>query len=79
LQGVICTAYSDHSWSEVSETIGQLDQLLILKKPFDSIEVVQLVHALTEKWRLLQERSWLVGAHSDVKQSACRLLSREEI
>jgi PAS domain S-box-containing protein len=29
--------------------------LLILKKPFDTIEVLQLANALTEKWQLLQE------------------------
>ncbi len=28
------------------------DQLLILKKPFDSIEVLQCAHTLTEKWTL---------------------------
>ncbi len=55
LQVVICSAYSDYSWSELSDVLGQPDRLLILKKPFDTIEVVQLAHALTEKWRLLQE------------------------
>jgi len=29
--------------------------LLILKKPFDSVEAFQLAHALTEKWRLHQQ------------------------
>ena len=31
---------------------GHSDQLLILKKPFDTIEVLQLALALTEKWNL---------------------------
>ncbi len=34
--------------------VGQSDRLVILKKPFDNIEVLQLVNALTEKWRLAQ-------------------------
>jgi len=55
LQIVICTAYSDYSWDELGDVLGQPDRLLILKKPFDTIEVVQLAHALTDKWRLLQE------------------------
>jgi PAS domain S-box-containing protein len=55
LQVVICTAYSDYSLNEISEILGHPDRLLILKKPFDTIEVVQLAHALTQKWRLLQE------------------------
>jgi len=54
LQIVICTAYSDYSWNELTDVLAQPDRLLILKKPFDSIEVVQLAHALTDKWRLLQ-------------------------
>jgi PAS domain S-box-containing protein len=50
LQIVICTAYSDYSWSEIRRRLGQSDNLLILKKPFDNIEVIQLAHALTKKW-----------------------------
>ena len=55
LQVVICTAYSDYSWSGMIERLGRTDQLLILKKPFDLIEVVQCAHALCGKWSLLQE------------------------
>jgi signal transduction histidine kinase len=32
--------------------LGQHDGLLILKKPFDAVEALQLAHALTEKWWL---------------------------
>src|ERR1017187_4427014 len=39
LQVVICTAYSDYSWDKMLEKIGSTDRLVILKKPFDSIEV----------------------------------------
>jgi two-component system, cell cycle sensor histidine kinase and response regulator CckA len=55
LQIVICTAYSDYSWGEMFEKIGNRDGLLILKKPFDAVEALQLAHALTEKWGLFQE------------------------
>ncbi|MDB6112687.1 MAG: Hybrid sensor histidine kinase/response regulator [Pedosphaera sp.] len=54
LQVVICTAYSDYSWSGMVGKLGNSDRLLILKKPFDAVEVIQLANALTEKWRLLQ-------------------------
>jgi two-component system, NtrC family, sensor kinase len=54
LQVVICTAFSDYSWDEMIAKVGQSDRLVILKKPFDNIEVLQLVSALTEKWRLGQ-------------------------
>jgi two-component system NtrC family sensor kinase len=56
LQIVICSAYSDHSWSEMCERLGDRDALLILKKPFDTIEIVQLAHALTAKWGLEAEQ-----------------------
>jgi signal transduction histidine kinase len=55
LQVVVCTAYSDYSWSEMVKKLGQSDRLLILKKPFDNIEVLQLACALTEKWRLYRQ------------------------
>ena len=54
IQIVICTAYSDYSWEEMLEVIPKPEQLLILKKPFDAIEVLQLAQALTDKWSLLQ-------------------------
>ena len=54
LEIVICTAYSDHPWGDVSRRIGNTDKLLILMKPFNSIEVVQLAHSLTRKWNLMR-------------------------
>jgi two-component system, NtrC family, sensor kinase len=57
LQGVICTAYSDYSWEEIVQKIGISANMVILKKPFDNIEVLQLAHALAEKWRLNYEVS----------------------
>ncbi|MBA4388492.1 MAG: hypothetical protein C0404_10960, partial [Verrucomicrobia bacterium] len=55
VQVVICTAYSDYSWNEMFKKIGNCDRLVILKKPFDVVEVLQLTYALTEKWRLHQQ------------------------
>ena len=55
LQIVICTAHSDYSWNQMTQRLGCADGLLILKKPFDSIEVRQLAHALTHKWVLARQ------------------------
>ena len=55
LQIVLCTAYSDYSWKEMCARIGATDQMVILKKPFDAIEVLQLASALAKKWSLLQQ------------------------
>src|SRR5436305_1864694 len=54
LQIVICTAYSDYSWDEIAKSIGNSDQMLVLKKPFDNVEVLQMAHALSNKWQLTQ-------------------------
>jgi predicted signal transduction protein with EAL and GGDEF domain len=52
LQVAICSAYSDYSWDEIKKDIGITDNLLILKKPFDAVEVIQMATALSEKWTL---------------------------
>ena len=52
LQVVICTAYSDYSWEDMLKKLGYSDRLIILKKPFDNIEVLQLAISMTEKWWL---------------------------
>lgn len=55
IQIVICTAYSDYSWERMVEKLGEHENLLVLKKPFDSLAVRQLSSALTTKWRLQHE------------------------
>ena len=55
LQTVICTAYSDYPWEGMVRRLRHSDRLLILKKPFDNIEALQLATALTEKWNLLKQ------------------------
>ncbi|MBN2473675.1 MAG: PAS domain S-box protein [Pirellulales bacterium] len=47
---VICTAFSDHRWEEIVQQLGRASHFLILKKPFDNIEVRQLACSLTDKW-----------------------------
>jgi len=47
LQIVVCTAFSDFSWDQIHEGLEHSDRYLILKKPFDNIEVQQLALALT--------------------------------
>jgi two-component system NtrC family sensor kinase len=66
LQIVICTAFSDHSWPEIIAKLAPADGLLILRKPFDSIEIRQMVHALSAKWMLNRELS---GRLSDLEHA----------
>ena len=52
---VLCTAYSDYSWSEMISKLGHSDNLVILRKPFESVEVLQLAQAFTRKWLLARQ------------------------
>lgn len=52
MEMVICTAYSDYSWEKILKRVGQTDQLMFLRKPFDLISVKQMALALTKKWNL---------------------------
>ncbi|HSH92442.1 MAG TPA: ATP-binding protein [Ramlibacter sp.] len=52
LQVVICTAYTDHPWEEVLARLDVRDRLLVVKKPFDMIEVSQLAETFCAKWQL---------------------------
>ncbi len=55
LQVVICTAYSDYGWDSITQRLGASDNLVILKKPFDHVEALQLAYALTNKWNLARQ------------------------
>ncbi len=55
LQVVVCTAFSDYSWEEMVSRLHNRDRLLVLKKPFASIEALQLACALTAKWALTRQ------------------------
>ncbi|MFP0193694.1 ATP-binding protein [Pseudomonas sp. PHC1] len=57
LQVVVCTAYSDYSWDELLDRLHAHDRLLILKKPFDNIEVQQMANTLLTKWQMTERAS----------------------
>jgi diguanylate cyclase (GGDEF)-like protein len=51
IQVVICSAYSDYQWADVLARLGNEDRLLVVKKPFDAVEIQQCANALTRKWQ----------------------------
>jgi diguanylate cyclase len=51
LQIAICSAQSDYDWMDVIARLGHADKLLIIKKPFEIIEIIQCASALTRKWQ----------------------------
>lgn len=57
LQVVVCTAYSDYSWDELLDRLQAHDRVLILKKPFDNVEVQQMANTLLAKWDMTERAS----------------------
>ncbi|QWE21448.1 PAS domain-containing protein [Polynucleobacter sp. AP-Kolm-20A-A1] len=66
LQIVLCTAYSDYSWDEIRAQLSRRDRFLILKKPFDNIEVQQMVETLINR----QESEELLLENKNLLQTA---------
>ena len=91
LQVVICSAYSDNRFQEICQKLGQSDSLLILKKPFEAVEVYQIAVAMTEKWilsrkarlrqkdleKLVQERT-LELERASLQDSLTRIANRSK-
>lgn len=69
LQIVLCTAYSDYSWDEIRAQLSRRDRFLILKKPFDNIEVQQMVETLINR----QESELLLIENKNLLQTAQKI------
>jgi two-component system, cell cycle sensor histidine kinase and response regulator CckA len=79
IQAVVCTAYSDYSWDDMTNRFGQSDNLLILKKPFETVEVLQMAQALTNKWILgRQAKLRMDDLDRMVRQRTAELHASEE-
>ena len=58
IQVIICSAYSEYSWEDILAQLGESENFIILKKPFEVIEINQLVTALTKKWYLRKQLNY---------------------
>src|SRR6202035_2915925 len=79
LQIVMCTAYSDYSWMDVLDRLEAPDRLLILKKPFDPVEVFQFANALTTKWKLSEQAAFKMNTLEQAVEERTRELSNANI
>ncbi len=79
LQIVLCTAYSDYSWPEVLTRLDVRDRLLILKKPFDAVEVYQFANALTTKWQMTEQAAFKMSSLEEAVEERTRELSNANI
>jgi diguanylate cyclase (GGDEF)-like protein len=51
VQVVICSAYTDYDWLDLLARLGHSDKLIVVKKPFEPIEILQCASALSQKWQ----------------------------
>jgi diguanylate cyclase (GGDEF)-like protein len=51
IQVVVCSAYTDYDWLELLARLGRSDKLIVIKKPFEPIEILQSASALSRKWQ----------------------------
>jgi PAS domain S-box-containing protein len=79
LQIIICTGFTDFSWHEIIRRYGHTDRLLMLKKPFDVMELRQLAYALAVKWNLVNHLQTLVTDRTVTLQTTNLFLQREII
>lgn len=79
LQVALCTAYSDYSWEALSQRLDLGDRLLILKKPFDNIEIRQMASALTMKWQMTEDAAFKMDCLEKAVEERTKELSDANI
>jgi signal transduction histidine kinase len=79
LQVVICSAYSDYDWDEVLGRLKRPDKLLVIKKPFEAVEVLQCANALSGKWHSERElRKHLASLEETIRGRTASLEASNE-
>ncbi|ATX79500.1 Response regulator receiver domain-containing protein [Mariprofundus aestuarium] len=72
IQITIVTAYSDYSWGDITRDLGDTDQLQLLKKPFESIELLSIATSLSRKWdlmhrmKLIEQEFTIMDGHGEM-------------
>lgn len=59
MQVVVCSDRTADDWGQAAERLGNPDRMLVLRKPFEPIEVQQCANSLCGKWhneRLMREQ-----------------------
>lgn len=79
IEVVICTAYSDHTWGEVTDRLRHTDRLLLLRKPFDPAEAWQMANALSQKWDLRRRIETQVASLASSNESLRAEVARRKL
>lgn len=89
LQIVICISFSAYSWQDIAEKLHHSDHFFIINKPFDVVEIRQLVFYLTrrqeqnkmnqEKMDALKEKIHYQAEHDSLTGLANRLVLNDHL
>lgn len=81
---ILCTGHVGHGWRRQVEALTTSDRVLLLKKPFDPLEVQQMAKAICHKWTLalrdrrrMQELERAVSEKTSALEAANEQLRRE--
>ncbi|HTS83087.1 MAG TPA: hypothetical protein VMH40_20995 [Myxococcaceae bacterium] len=70
LQVVLVSPNADEVWDVAADALGHRDQVVVLKRPFDGVEVRELAHVLVQRWnemdRVLSRAARLVPGETAV-------------
>jgi hypothetical protein len=50
LQVILVAPSTDEVWDVAADALGHRDQVVVLKRPFDAVEVRELAHVLVQRW-----------------------------
>jgi len=70
LQVVLVAPSTEEVWDAAADALGHRDQVVVLKRPFDGVEVRELAHVLVQRWdemdRVLSRAARLVPGETSV-------------
>ena len=70
LQITLVAPNTDEVWDVAAEALGHRDQVVVLKRPFDGVEVRELAHVLVQRWtemdRVLSRAARLVPGETAI-------------
>lgn len=75
IQIVLCTAYADYNWEDMMIMLKHSDRWMILKKPFDVIEVRQLATSLCIKWSMLMDLKGQISSQTQALREKIEALN----
>ncbi|GIL17361.1 MAG: hypothetical protein BroJett040_11120 [Oligoflexia bacterium] len=79
-QIVLCSAFMDYSHEDLISKLGITDNLIFMRKPFDSVAVNQVALSLTTKWGLRKKVQQYIDDLEDlVKHKSMMLLESSKM